>query len=65
VVGSHSITEHADTIALLGFKYPLEIAAAISGEFQEEFFFMTPMRNVPDIPWYVMSIRPWHPYALS
>ncbi len=57
MVGSHRITEHAETIALFGLKYPMEVSAAISGEFQEEFLFMTPMRYVPDIPRYVMSIR--------
>jgi hypothetical protein len=60
VVRSHRVTEHAETIALFGFKNPLEITAAISGEFQKEFLFMTPMRNVPDMPWYVMSVCPWH-----
>ena len=60
VVGSHRITEHAETVALFGFKYPLEIAAAISGEFQKEFLFMTPMSNMPDMAWYIMSVRPWH-----
>jgi hypothetical protein len=34
MVGSHYVTEHAETIALFGFKYPLEIASAISVEFQ-------------------------------
>jgi hypothetical protein len=60
VVGSHRITEHAETIALFGFKNPLEIAATISGKFEEEFLFMTPMRNMPDMPWYIMSVRPCH-----
>jgi hypothetical protein len=40
------ITEHAETVTLFGFKYPLEIASAVSGKFQEEFLFMTPMRNL-------------------
>jgi hypothetical protein len=63
MVGSYRITEHAETVPLFCFKYPLEIAAAISGEFQEKFLFMTPMRNVPDMPWDIMSVRPWHSMA--
>jgi len=60
VVRSHHVTEHAEAIALFGFKNPLEITAAISCEFQKEFLFMTPMRNVPDMPWDVMSVCSWH-----
>jgi hypothetical protein len=47
MVGSHRIAEHPETVSLFGFKLPLNIAAAISGEFQKEFLFMTPMRNLP------------------
>jgi hypothetical protein len=60
MVGSYRITEHAETEAFFCFKYPLQIAAAISGEFQEKFLLMTPMRNVPDMPWNIMSVRPRH-----
>jgi len=60
MVGSYRMTEHAETVALFCFKYPLEIAAAIPGEFQEEFLLMTPMSNVPDMPWDIISVRPWH-----
>ncbi len=34
IVGSHRITEHAEAITLFGFKYPPEMSAAISDEFQ-------------------------------
>ena len=41
------ITEHAETLKPFSFKYPLEVAAAISCEFQKEFLFMAPVGDLP------------------
>ena len=38
----------------------LEVAAAISGEFHEEFLLMATMRNVPHISGDIVSVRPLH-----
>ena len=65
MIAGYRIAEHAKTVALFGFKYPPEVAAAVSSELQKVFLFMTPMHNVPDIPGYVMPVRPCHFYHHS
>jgi hypothetical protein len=60
VVGGHHVIEHTQAITLLCLEKPLEITAAVPGKLEQEFLFVAPVRNMPDITRYVMPICPRH-----
>jgi hypothetical protein len=65
VVGGHHEVEHAQSEALLGFKKPLQISAAVSSKLQQKFLFMAAVGDMLNIPGNMMPIRPWHSQPLS
>jgi hypothetical protein len=51
MIGSGHIVENTEPIAFFGLKQPPDPCPAIPGKFEQKFFFMTAMCDVPDVPW--------------
>ncbi len=60
VIGGHHIVEHTRAVPLVSLENPLQISAAVPGKLEQEFLLMAAVGDMPNIPWKVMPIRPWH-----
>lgn len=43
-----------------GFVYPVTPALSVLVKSQKKFLLMTPMSNVPDAAWTIVSVCSWH-----
>ncbi len=59
VVGSDRIVLDCNSKPLSGLIQPVNVTLTITGKLQKEFLFMAAVRQMPYVPWYVMSISPW------
>jgi hypothetical protein len=60
MIGSDHIVENAEPIAFFSLKKPSDPVPAISSKFEQEFFFVTAMRDVPDVPWQKVATSARH-----
>jgi len=57
VIGGHQELQYTEAITLLRLQKPVEVTAAVPGKLEKEFFLVTPVNDIPDIGWYVVSVR--------
>ena len=60
MIGSDRIVQDCNSKPLSGLIQPVDVTLTITGKLQKEFLFMAAVRQMPYVPWYVMSTSPWH-----
>ena len=60
MVGSNRVVENVEPIALLRLEQPLQPALTVSRELEKKRLLMATVRNVPDLPWDVMTVGACH-----
>ena len=60
MIRGHRVVEHAQTVALLSFEQPIEPAAPIVTELEQELLLMTAVGDVPGMARQEMTIGAWH-----
>ncbi len=60
MVGSDRIIQYCNSKPLSGLIQPVNVTLAITGKLQKELLFMAAVRQMPYVPWFVMSICPRH-----
>ncbi len=60
VVGSDNVVEYPQAEAFLGFEEPGMPTTSVLGEFQEEFFLVAAVGDVPHLSGNMMSVRSRH-----
>jgi hypothetical protein len=60
MIGGDGIVKYWQTIAFLRFKQPIEPSLPVTGKFEKKLPFVTPVGNVPDLTWNMMTIGSGH-----
>ena len=60
MIGSDCIVQDCNSKPLSGLIQPVNVTLTITGKLLKEFLFMAAVRQIQYVPWYVMSISPWH-----
>jgi hypothetical protein len=60
VVGSDSVVEYIQPIALLLLEQPLKPPLPVLPELKKELLLMATVSNVPDLPWDMMTVGSRH-----
>lgn len=62
VIRSNRVIEDNKTISIFNFKEPMKPSPPVFGELEQKISLMAPMRDVPYLPWDIVSICPCHGY---
>jgi hypothetical protein len=60
VIGSDGVVENIQPIALLRLEQPLNPSLPVPRKLEKKLLLMAPVRNVPDLPWDVMTVGSRH-----
>jgi hypothetical protein len=60
MVAGDRIIQYRNSKPLSGLIQPVNVTLTITGKLQKELLFMATVRQMPYVPWYVMSIGPRH-----
>jgi hypothetical protein len=60
MIGSDRIIQDCNSKPLSGLIQPVNVTLTITGKLQNELLLMATVRQMPYVPWYVMSICPRH-----